>query len=190
MATLTDPITPQNIVDRFADFVNADANAGIAWGTNAKPFGEMPAGNFGGGTGGTGIGITGANVGAADALIGATTIYNVLRDETTRVSNMRNMRARLNVTGAGGNTGSRPTAGIIFDQTKKAHQDTGDRVAAGDQANGGVAAGNEITAAGLETYFTNLRTRYRAIRDSATTVTVDVCHASCHSSCHGSRGRR
>ena len=187
---ISNPITPQGIVDRFSDFVNDTANAGIVWGTNAKPFSEMPNNRFGGGTGGTGIGITGANIAAAGDVITALTIYNVLRDETSRVSNIRNMRARLNVTGGGGNTGSRPTAGIVFDQTAVAHHDTGDRVAAGNQPDGGVLSGEEIDDADLEAYFTNLQTRYNAIRGSTVTITIDVCHASCHSSCHGSRGRR
>ena len=38
MATLTNPITKQNIVDRFADFVSNHNNNQIVWGTNNKPF--------------------------------------------------------------------------------------------------------------------------------------------------------
>ena len=50
---LTDPISRQNIVDRFADYVRATANAGISWGTNAYPFGEWTHGYlFGGDTNG------------------------------------------------------------------------------------------------------------------------------------------
>ena len=49
------------------------------------------------------------------------------------------------------------------------HHDTGDRVAGCNQADGGVLSGEEIDDADLETYFTNLRTRYNAIRGSTVT---------------------
>ena len=47
MATLTNPINAQNIVDRFADYVTATADSGISWGTNALPFSEFNSANFG-----------------------------------------------------------------------------------------------------------------------------------------------
>ena len=96
--------------------MNDTANAGIVWGTNAKPFSEMPNDRFGGGTGGTGIGITGGNIAAAGDVITALTIYNVLRDETSRVSNIRNMRARLNVT-ALAEIQVQNSVGIVFDNS-------------------------------------------------------------------------
>ena len=80
MATLTNPIEEQNIVDRFADYVVATANAGITWGTNDIPFAEMGTSYFGGTTSGKSIGITGANISATP--ITASTIYNALVGET------------------------------------------------------------------------------------------------------------
>ena len=53
-----------------------------------------------------------------------------------------------------------------------------------------VVSGSIATAAGLETFFDNLRTSYNSARDNTITLQVNVCHASCHSSCHSSRGRR
>lgn len=185
---LTNPVNKQNIVNRFADYVVANANASIAWGIGAKPFTEMPDAEFGGGTGGRTIGISGANIGGT--LITAATIRTVLEAETAAYTNMRNLRAVLNVTGGGGNNGSRPTAGIIFDQTAKSHLNTGRRAGIGTPNNAGVTAGQTASAANLETYFSNLRSAYQGVRDTTVTVQVDVCHASCHSSCHGSRGRR
>lgn len=188
MATLTSPIGKQNIVDRFADYVAADANASITWGSNNEPFSEMDNATWGGTTSGRSIGITGASI--TGTVITASTIRSVLQAETAAYTNMRNLRARLNVTGGGGNTGSRPTPGIIYDQTAKAHLNTGYRQSLGTVANAGVTSGTTISTTNLETYFSNLRTEYRRLRDNTVTITVDVCHASCHSSCHGSRGRR
>lgn len=185
---LTNPISKQGIVNRFADYVVATANASISWGTGAKPFTEMPDANFGGTTGGRSIGISGTSISGTQ--INAGNIRSVLEAETAAYTNMRNLRARLNVTGGGGNTGSRPTAGIIFDQTAKSHLSTAFRAGIGNPNNANVVAGQQVTAANLETYFSNLRAAYAGVRDNTVTITVDVCHASCHSSCHGSRGRR
>jgi hypothetical protein len=190
MAELTNPVRGQNIVDRFADYVVATANAGIVWGTNAKPFAEMPDANFGGTTGGKAIGITGANVIPASTLITAPTIYNALVAETNSYTRIRNLRALLFVTGGGGNTGSRPTAGYVYDQTRKANLNTSRLQSIGAPANAGVASGQIVSAGNLETLFNNLRTAYSAAAGNTVTIQVDVCHASCHSSCHGSRGRR
>lgn len=201
MATLNNPISTQNIVDRFADYVTATANASIVWGTNARPFGEFVAGNmpgatpalpnaepFGGDTSGRAIGINGSSINATP--ITASTIYNTLVTETNAYTRLRRLQARLNVTGGGGNTGSRPTAGIVFDQTNKANMNTSFLQSVGSPANAGVASGQTISASGLESFFTNLQTAYGTARDTTFTITVNVCHASCHSSCHGSRGRR
>lgn len=189
MATLTNPINAQNIVDRFADYVVATGNAGISWGTNAKPFSEMPDATFGGTTSGRAIGITGSNVSATP--ITGSTIYNALNAETQTYSNIRNLRARLNVTGGGGNTGSRPTAGIVYDQTAVAHLSTAYRQSQINATNPNVSSGNVISASNLETLFDRLRTIYSSnYRATTQTITIDVCHASCHSNCHSSRGRR
>jgi hypothetical protein len=189
MATLTNPINAQNIVDRFADYVVATANSGISWGTNAVPFGEMSTAFFEGTTGGRGISISGTNI--ADAPVRASTIFNALCAETLTYSNIRNLRALLNVTGGGGNSGSRPTPGIVYDQTAVAHLNTGYRQTQINPINPSVSTGNAISAANLETLFDRLRTVYSSnYRATTATIQVDVCHASCHSNCHGSRGRR
>ena len=185
---LTNPVNKQNIVNRFADYVVASANGSIVWGTGAKPFTEMPDANFGGTTGGRTISVSAANIG--DTRITAATVRSVLEAETATYTNMRNLRAVLNVTGGGGNNGSRPTAGVIYDQTNKAHLSTAYRAGIGTPNNAGVTAGQRVDDATLETYFSNLRAAYQSVRDSTVTIQVDVCHASCHSSCHGSRGRR
>lgn len=190
MATLNNPINPQNIVDRFADYVVATANSSIAWGTNAFPFPEWTYGaEFGGTTAGKAIGITGPNIGNVATVINAANIYNTLLTETVAYTNIRNLRAILFVDGGGGNTGSRPTPGTVFDTTAKAYFNTAytQTVGAGSS---NVVSGNVATATGLETYFDNLRTSYNTARENTITLQVNVCHASCHSSCHGSRGRR
>lgn len=195
MATLTNPIEDQNIVDRYADYVRAAANTGIVWGTNSNPTHSdgtvvLDDSYFGGDTGGRGIGIGGGNLGGTGAVITASTIYNTLLTETYNYSRIRSVQARLNVTGGGGNTGSRPSPGIIYDQTNIAHMSDSYRVDLGSPSNNGVSSTSLITDEGLEGFFSTLRNSYNAARGSTVTVTTDVCHASCHSSCHGSRGRR
>jgi len=188
MATLTSPVRTQNIVDRFADYVTATADSGISWGTNAYPFGEFDGNNFGGTTSGRPIGISGGNIGSG--VITASNIYNTLVNETAAYTSIRNLRAILFVDGAGGNTGSRPTPGVIYDQTAVAYMNGSYLQSIGTPANNGVASGNVASATNLESFFNTLRSTYNSARGSTVTIQVNVCHASCHSSCHGSRSRR
>jgi hypothetical protein len=187
---LTNPIQPQNIVNRFSDYVTATADSGISWGTNAYPFGEFDPSYFGGDTSGRPIGITGGNIGSAGGSITASNIYNTLVTETTNYTSIRNLRALLFVDGDGGNTGSRPSPGYIYDATAVAYMNTGYLQSIGSPDNAGVSAGSAISSSGLETFFGNLTTSYNNARASTTTVQINVCHASCHSNCHSSRGRR
>jgi len=197
MATLTSPVAPQNIVDRFADFVVNTANSGILWGTNNNPThsdGTVVLDDtfFGGTTSGKSIGISGSNISGNP--IDAATIYNTLVGELNTYTRIRNVRAQLNVTGGGGNTGTRPSAGIIFDETAVGNMSSLYLQTIPGQPNGpspaGVIAGLAIDDDGLESFFTNLRNSYNGARANTVTITTNVCHASCHSSCHGSRGRR
>lgn len=190
MASLNNPVNPQNIVDRFADYVVGTANSGISWGTNSYPFGEFNGAEFGGDTGGRGIGISGGNVAAVGDTITASNIYNTLVAETAAYTNIRNLRALLFVDGGGGNTGSRGTAGYVYDGTAVAHMNTGYRQGIGSPSASNVSSTNIVTSTGLETFFDTLRSTYTANRGNTTTIQVNVCHASCHSSCHSSRGRR
>lgn len=193
MATLTNPINRQNIVDRFADYVRGSANASISWGTNAYPFPEFSQTNiFGGDTGGKGIEIDGNSIGTnAAGEITAQNIYDTLKAETYRYTRIRNIRAILFVDGAGGNTGSRPTAGAVYDTTAVANLSTAYLQTINDVGRDDVYAGNIPTAGGLEVMFSNMRAEYNAKRGtSAGDFQTNVCHASCHSSCHSSRGRR
>ncbi len=187
MAELSGNIRPQNIVDRYADFVTATANANLAWNAENKPFSEFDGGYFN--SGNRAIGITGANVDSAGNNITPNNIYNALLTETATYTNLRNLRALLFVEGGGGNTGSRPTPGTIFDETRKAHFTTSYRQSL-DAVTQGIATGQNITASNLEALFGRLRDAYTDKAVNTVTVQVNVCHASCHSSCHGSRGRR
>ena len=183
MATLNNPINPQNIVDRFADYTVATANSGISWGTDVYPFPEWTplAAEFGGTTAGKAIGITGSNIGAVGNVVNAANIYNTLLTETATYTNIRNLRAIRNITGDIG--------GVNFDQTFPAHFNAAYLQSIGAGASD-VVSGSIATAAGLETFFDNLRASYNSARANTITLQVNVCHASCHSSCHGSRSRR
>jgi hypothetical protein len=188
---LTDPISAQNVVNRFADYVRGAANSGISWGTNAWPFGEFGpnAGIFGGDTNGKPIEINGGSLGGVGAIAVAQTTYNVLIAETTRYTRIRLLRAVLFVDGGGGNTGSRPTPGVVYDQTAVAHLNSGYQVGVSADRNN-VFAGNIMTRGGTAAMFNNMRTAYNNVRNSSIYSQVNVCHASCHSNCHSSRSRR
>ena len=190
MAILTNPVNTQNIVDRFTDYVVSVGNSGIVWGTDVSPFPEFNTAEFGGTTSGKSIGISGANIGATGSTITAANIYNTLVSETNTYTNVRNLRAILFVDGEGGNIGSRPTAGVVFDDTQVSYLNTNylQNIGSSDPAN--VSLGSDITSTGLEQFFTNLQSDYNTARASTATIQVNVCHASCHSSCHGSRSRR
>jgi len=187
MATLSGDVDKQNIVDRFADFVTATANASIIWGTNVKPFPEMSTAEFGGTTAGQPIVATGGSLSGPEIL--AASIISVLKTETALYTNIRKCRAILFVLGAGGNTGTRPTPGIIFDDTQVSHLATAYRQTI-TTGGGSVLVDNDVSVTGLETFFTNLQTDYNTRRNTTQTIQTDVCHASCHSSCHAARGRR
>jgi hypothetical protein len=180
MTTLTNPITPQNIVDRFADFVTATANSSIVWGTNSKPFSEMPDATFGGTTSGKTVTATGNSIGATGTTITAQNIVNTLLTETALYTSIRQLRAVKNLIGAG----------IIYDSTNKTHLNTSYSQILNSVNSSNVSSGNIISSSNLETFFTNLQNEYNTKAANVQTIQIDVCHSSCHSSCHGSRGRR
>lgn len=183
-------ITPQNLVDYYKEFVVDIANSNIAWANNAEPFSEFDESLLSGTTAGRTIGISGSNVGSAGNLIDASDIYDVVVAESAQYNRIRNLRAILFVDGGGGNTGSRPNPGTIFDETRKAFMNTSYLQTANPPSAGDVITGNTITASSLENLFNGLRADYEAKQVNTVTIQVNVCHASCHSSCHGSRGRR
>jgi hypothetical protein len=191
MATLNDPITAQNIIDRFADYVQATANSGISWGTNAIPS-EIPSSYFGGDTSGKGLETAVINNAGmvVDNTVIANNVYDALLAETRRFARIRNLRAVLVVDGGGGNTGSRPSPGVVYDSTAVAHLNANYDQTLGLPDRVDIYEGNLITKNGLEQFFDNLRTEYNSARANTAYIEYHVCHASCHSSCHSSRGRR
>jgi hypothetical protein len=194
MAALTNPIEEGNLASRFADYVAAAANDSIAWGTNAYPaYGftqerVVPADQFGGSTSGR-ASAPGSALTAGTSKITASVITNLFRNETQAYLGIRKLQAILNVTGTGGNTGTRPTAGIVYDVTAKAYLVDAYQLDLG-AITGNPTAGTAVDSSNLETFFSNLQARYVAVRDTTVIYQTDVCHASCHSSCHSSRGRR
>jgi hypothetical protein len=197
MASLNNPITLQNQIDRFADYVVAAANSGIVWGTNAIPFPDFPGYVFGGDTSGKTISIQGAGYGGYK--ITADRIYTGILLETYRYSNIRYLRAILYVTSTDEQTGQYYQApvpgapgGVIFDDTQKAHLNTAYTLSADTNslARGQIVAGNKMTSAGLEDFFDRARSLYYNFLGQTHTEIVTVCHSSCHYSCHNSRSRR
>jgi len=188
MATLTGDVDKQNIVDRYEDFVTTTANTSIIWGTNALPFVEMSSAEFDGTTSGRAIAAVGTDLAGPD--LDPVSIVNVLVAESVLYTNIRKCQAILFVTGLGGNTGTRPTEGIVFDDTQVSHLATGYRQAITTGGGSEIQSEVDTSASGLETFFTNLQTEYNTRRNTTQTIQTNVCHASCHSSCHGARGRR
>jgi len=187
MAELSGNINPQNIVDRYVDFVHATATGNLTWNKETLPFPEFDSNYFL--SGNRAVNINGSNVDTVGNLVTPNNIYNTLLTETATYTNLRNLRALLFVDGGGGNTGSRPDPGFIYEATAKAHFTTDYRQAL-DAVTQGIAAGQTVTVTGLEELFGRLRTAYSDKSVNTVTVQVNVCHASCHSSCHSSRGRR
>lgn len=190
MATLTSPVSPQNIVDRFADYVVGTGNLSISWGTNAQPPYGFPVWPFGGDTNGKPLEINGGSIAARGTPITAANIYNTLVAETNRYTRIRNLRALVYVAGGGGNTGNYGSPGYIWDGTAVANMNGNYLQNIGAPSANGVTAANVVTAAGLEAFFNTLRASYSAARGNTVTIQHDICHSSCHSACHSNRGRR
>jgi len=199
MATLTNPVTAQNIVDRFKELVVDEANGDIVWATNNNPtYSGVEVtldASFGGTTSGLTANIEGSSIKAdGSELIDADAIYNALVAETNRYTSIRNLRAKLNVTGTSGTSnadrGPIGTYGIVFDQTKVAYLNSDYLQNITDPDNAGVQSGGLIDDTALEALFSNFEAARVAVRNDTVTLTRNVCHANCHSSCHGSRGRR
>lgn len=195
MATLTSPVNAQNIVDRFADYVVATTNAGIVYGSNSWPFYDGAvnlAPFFGGTTAGKPIGIVGANLGSPGIVTAYTIFYQTL-NETFKYTMIRNTTWTLNVSGGGGNTGTRPTPGNVIVRTGKSYLNSGYVIATNVSAvsQGQVVRSQKITTASLEDLFNRLRAAWQNFyNNNPVSLTFPVCHASCHSSCHSSRSRR
>ena len=185
MATLTNPIRKQNIVDRFADFVVTHNNGQIVWGTNSKPFSEMPGGLYGGATSGRAIGITGTDI--PGTTIDSSDLIATLEGEAFEYTKIRKQRARL-LTQTSGTGEANPR--IDFDQTAVAYLIDSDRQALDGINQITVEEDDLVSITGLETYFTDLQREMNEKRDNVKAEDVTRCHSSCHSNCHGSRGRR
>ena len=192
MAALTGNINPQNVVDRFSDYVTATANSGIDWDDDNAPFPEFPRTSHMKGKRTTGIpkSVSGSNIGTPGEPITAASIYAALVAETRNYTRIRQVRGRRFVEGGGGNVGSRPNAGYDVDAVSIAIMNEAYIQDIGQPNNPWVQTDQPATADGLQQLFDSLRAAYLAARANTVILDQNVCHASCHSSCHGSRGRR
>jgi hypothetical protein len=104
------PVNPNNLVARFNDYVAATANSNISWGSNAAPFSEwsyLGANIFGGSTSGMGNQTGDLGLGG---VITAQDIVSKFSAATASYTRIRKLRARLNVTGPGGNLPGGPAS--------------------------------------------------------------------------------
>jgi len=191
MAALSNPIraksgtTPNSsgtgILDRFQELVITQASSGVTWHAGNKPFPEMNTSVF------NSLPLQNSNTAELTSPVSANDIYNLLLNETNKYTNQRLLRAILFVTGNGGNSGSRPTPGTVFNSTAKAFLNDSYRLNVAPPAQ---PSGNPITTTPLETLISDLRNAYIAVQDNVVQIQINVCHSSCHNSCHNSRGRR
>jgi len=185
MATLTNPIRKQNVVDRFADFVVSHNNGQIVWGTNNKPFSQMPDGVYGGATSGRAIGITGTSI--PGSTIDSSDLIATLEGEAFEYTKIRKQRARL-LTQTSGTGEANPR--IDFNDTQVAYLTDTERLVLDGIDASTVEEDDLVSVVGLETYFSDLQREMNEKRDIVKNEDFTRCHSSCHSNCHGSRGRR
>ena len=185
MVILVNPISKQNIVDRFADYVETHQNSQIVWGTDALPFGNASASVYGGPISGRPLGITGASIPGVEIV--SSNLIDTLEGECFEYTAIRKQQARLLMTTSG--TGE-ANPRIDFDQTNVAYLTSSERVALDGINASDVEEGDIISATGMETYLADLQRELNEKRDDVVAYDVSICHSSCHSNCHGSRGRR
>ena len=185
MATLTNPIRKQNLVDRFEDFVVTHNNNQIVWGTNNKPFTQMPDAVYGGTTSGRAIGITGASI--PGTTIDSSDLIATLEAEAFEYTKIRKQRARLLMQTSG--TGE-ANPRVDFNQTNVAYLTNAERIALDGIDASTVEPDDLVSVTGIETYFSDLQREMNEKRDTVKNEDFTRCHSSCHSNCHGSRGRR
>ena len=185
MATLTKPSRKQNLVDRFADFVAKHNHNQIVWGTNSKPFSQMPNSEFTGTTAGRSIGITGASI--TGDTIDSSNMISALEGEAYQYTRIRKMRARLLMQTSG--TGE-ANPRVDFNQTKVAYLASARRLTLDGINASTVEPDDLVSVTGVETYLSDLQREMNEKRDTTYNKDVTICHSSCHSNCHGSRGRR
>lgn len=185
MVILVNPISKQNIVDRFADYVSDYQNNQVVYGTDNLPFAQASTSTYGGTTAGRPLGITGASIPGVE--IDSSNLIATLEGECYEFTAIRKQRARLLMTTSG--TGE-PNPRVDFDNTEVAYLTTAERLALDGINASDVEEGDIITATGMETYLADLQRELDEKRDIVVPYDVGICHSSCHSNCHGSRGRR
>jgi hypothetical protein len=197
MATYSNPINATDIINNYILYYTpATANAGIVYGSNNFPYADASvnlAPYFGGPTSGRPSILTGSSIGGKGAIITAYTIFYATIDEAFKYTMIRKTTFVLNVTGGGGNTGTRPTPGNVIVRTGKSYLNSsyliGTTTAGFTQGN--VVTSQRIIASELDVLFAQITTSWANFyNNNPVTLTNNVCHASCHSSCHGSRSRR
>jgi len=204
MAALSNPVNAINVVSRFIDYLYT-ARTGVTWGTNDLPVYApgtpyavtvITAASMGGpnyGDPGAGAFIGNAVPGA---VINAYDIFNYLNLFTYEYCYIRNIRALLTVTGAGGNIGTQPVAGDVYDVTRVGYVNFRNTQAGRvadyvTPVSGGVAGNQIISAVEMENFLSRCRAAYNNFARNQTYLwNPIICHSSCHASCHGARGRR
>lgn len=198
MVSLTNNVGRTNVRQRWEDYVASDARANVTWGTNNKPFLEMPDDRFGGSTASlpsVSANMSDNNIGSSGGTITASTLRTGMINGSNAWTHLRNMRARRYYNSQGNVFNQIDTTDKAFFPTSGQYSGL-DTIATPSVPTNGPNSGNTITIGddatdrGMEEYLARHRVNYRAIRDTALIRDITSCHYSCHSSCHYSRGRR
>ena len=209
MAVLTNPVNERNIISRFKDYMYP-AWQGVTWGTNnlpvyasGQPYAKtvIPASVMRGPNNSNPgadsfIGKPDGNITGPGQPIIADRIHDYLNFFTFEYCYIRKVRALLTVSGTGGNIGSMPTAGNVYDVTAVAHLNfrntqPGHVVDYVTPVSGTVAKDQLVDDVQLENFMNRCITAYNNFARNQTYIyNPIICHASCHNACHTARGRR
>lgn len=212
--SLTNPISSQNIVDRFEAYFNlfnsdistiayqdiiVDTAPG-SWTLLAQaglsPDKTVPYQY-----------VTTSGIEGADGKVNAWRLFSALRDQVNDYTKIRRMNLILRILGAGGNNGSRLTGSKavsgrtyieIWNMSGYVHY-TSDLRRVGTSrledegltpSGVGLTSGTVIDDVVLQNFMYKCIIAYRTIREDVGVEITEICHASCHRSCHSNRGRR
>lgn len=207
MVSLTDPVSRQNCIERWGDYVG-NSPSGVVYGTNNKHFSQMPDDRYGGATNSlpsatSSMGVD--DIGTSGGLIDGGTVRDACTTAAREWTIFRRMRGRRYYDNQGNSqlqTQVGPTKTYMPNSGQYDRRitvpapnvasngpRTGDRLIAGQTTN----VGNPNFGIGLNGWYDDVRGSLGSVQNSgANDITVDItiCHYSCHYSCHSSRGRR
>lgn len=183
MTTAGNTITKSTITEYFANMRNG-VNGTIVWHSGNHPFNPGASNDYGsnnpaqGSSSGEATGDLGSNIG--DTNIVASTLVSQFRNYSVLLSRIRSCRLIRYYNDNGNNN-------VTYDETRITSTGRSDfQRGMDDVATANLAAGNTITAGGIDEFVNNLSNTIAGHRNSTLIFREYYCHSSCHGSCHGS----